>query len=177
LGSSARLDHHDPENVTTSGVDILAHPPGKMPQNLSLISGGERSLTAVALLFALLRANPVPFCFFDEVDAALDEANVGRFRDLLREHSQMTQFIVITHNRNTIEAATTIYGVSMSEQGVSQCVSLRLDADAQELSLLGVAKDEGDQASGRFGLRRFAASAEIASKSGRSGRLGSSSSE
>ena len=125
-GGSARLVLTDPENMTTTGVDIIAHPPGKRAQSLSLLSGGERALTAVALLFALLRGNPVPFCFLDEVDATLDEANVARFRDLLQEHSQRTQFIVITHNRRTIEAATTIYGISMGERGVSQSVSLKL---------------------------------------------------
>jgi len=129
-GGGARLVLTDPERPSTTGVDILAQPPGKRLQNLSLLSGGERALTAVALLFALLRANPVPFCFLDEVDAALDEANVDRFRDLLKEHARQTQCVVITHNRHTIEAATTIYGVSMSEPGVSQCISLRLHEDA-----------------------------------------------
>ncbi len=125
-GGSARLMLTDPDNLSTTGVDILAHPPGRRAQSLALLSGGERALTGVALLFALLRANPVPFCFLDEVDAALDEANVGRFRDLLREQAEKTQFVVITHNRHTIEAASTIYGISMSEQGVSQSVSLAL---------------------------------------------------
>jgi chromosome segregation protein len=126
-GGNARLILTDPENPSTTGVDIIAHPPGKRAQGLALLSGGERSLTAVALLFALLRANPVPFCFLDEVDAALDEANVNRFRDLLVQHAEDTQFIIITHNRRTIEVASTIYGITMSEQGVSQCISLKLD--------------------------------------------------
>ncbi len=135
-GGTARLELTAPESPSTSGVEIIAHPPGKRAQSLSLLSGGERALTAVALIFALLRANPVPFCFLDEVDAALDEANVGRFRDLLLEHARATQFIVITHNRHTIDAADTIYGISMGEQGVSQMVSLRL-ADAREASWVG----------------------------------------
>ncbi len=130
-GGAARLVLTDPDNLSATGVDIIAHPPGKRAQNLSLLSGGERSLTAVALLFALLRANPVPFSFLDEVDAALDEANVGRFRDLLQQHARETQFVVITHNRNTIEAAGTIYGISMGEQGVSQSISLKLDGQGQ----------------------------------------------
>jgi chromosome segregation protein len=133
-GGTAHLSLTDPEQLSTSGVDIIAQPPGKRPQNLSLLSGGERALTAVALLFALLRANPVPFCFLDEVDAALDEANVARFRELLEEHAQHTQFVVITHNRRTIEAAHTIYGVSMGEQGVSQCISLKLAAEAERFA-------------------------------------------
>ena len=126
-GGSARLTLSEPDSPNTTGVDIIAHPPGKRAQSLALLSGGERSLTAVALLFALLKVNPVPFCFLDEVDAALDEANVGRFRDLLVEHAQTTQFIVITHNRTTVEASSTVYGISMGEQGVSECVSLKLD--------------------------------------------------
>lgn len=130
-GGSAELVVTDPDSITTTGIDIIAHPPGKRAQSLSLLSGGERALTAVALLFALLRANPVPFCFLDEVDAALDEANVGRFRDMLREHARHTQFVVITHNRRTIEAASTVYGISMGEQGISQCISLRLDEAVQ----------------------------------------------
>ncbi len=126
-GGTTRLVLTDPENMATTGIEIIASPPGKRAQRLSLLSGGERSLTATALLFALLRANPVPFCFLDEVDAALDEANVGRFRDLLLEHALGTQFVVITHNRRTIEAAATIYGISMEERGVSQSISLKVE--------------------------------------------------
>jgi len=128
-GGSAHLELTNPEDLSTSGVEIVAHPPGKRSQMLSLLSGGERALTAVALVFALLRANPVPFCFLDEVDAALDEANVGRFRDLLLEHARDTQFVVITHNRRTIEIANCIYGISMGEQGVSESISLRLEEE------------------------------------------------
>ncbi len=130
-GGSAKLVLTDPEDLSKTGVDILARPPGKRQQNLSLLSGGERALTAAALLFALLKANPVPFCCLDEVDAALDEANVQRFRALLTDHARSTQFVVITHNRRTIEAATTIYGISMSERGVSQSISLRLPTDGE----------------------------------------------
>jgi len=134
-GGSARLVLTDPEDMSATGVDIIAHPPGKRAQRLSLLSGGERALTAVALIFALLEANPVPFCFLDEVDAALDEANVGRFRDMLLEYAQKTQFVIITHNRRTMEAASAIYGISMSERGVSQCVSLKLDPLVTEAAL------------------------------------------
>jgi len=129
-GGQAKLALTDPDNPSTTGVEIVARPPGKRQQSLALLSGGERALTAAALLFALLKVKPMPFCFMDEVDAMLDEANVGRFRDLLEEFSARTQFIVISHNRATIEAANTIYGVSMSEEGVSKVVSLRLDARA-----------------------------------------------
>ncbi|MDZ4719608.1 MAG: chromosome segregation protein SMC, partial [Roseiflexaceae bacterium] len=109
------------------GVEIVARPPGKRQQTLALLSGGERALTAAALLFAILKVNPTPFCVLDEVDAALDEANVGRFRDALVELSQQTQFLVITHNRGTIEAADTIYGVSMGDDSASRVLSLRLE--------------------------------------------------
>jgi chromosome segregation protein len=96
---------------------------------LALLSGGERSLTAAALIFSLLKVSPTPFCVLDEVDAMLDEANISRFRELLIELSQRTQFIIITHNRGTIQAADTIYGISMGEDGVSQVISLRLEGD------------------------------------------------
>ncbi|HKZ50678.1 MAG TPA: AAA family ATPase, partial [Dehalococcoidia bacterium] len=110
-----------------AGVEIVAHPPGKSRQNLHLLSSGEKALTAVAFLFALLGAGPAPFCLLDEVDASLDEANVGRFVAALKELSQQTQFLVITHNRRTMEAADTIYGVTLGPEGSSRVLSLRLD--------------------------------------------------
>lgn len=108
------------------GVDIVAQPPGKRLQNLALLSGGERALTAAALLFAILRVNPAPFCLLDEVDAALDEANVVRFRDQLSALAAKTQVVIVTHNRGTIETADTLYGVSMGPDGVSSVLSLRM---------------------------------------------------
>jgi len=126
-GGSARLELTEPEDLMNTGVDIVARPPGKRAQRLALLSGGERALTAVALLFSILHVSPTPFCVLDEVDAMLDETNVGRFRALLEELAEQTQFIVITHNRVTTEAAHAIYGVSMGADGVSQVVSLELD--------------------------------------------------
>ena len=126
-GGSARLVLTDPDNLTDTGIDIEARLPGRRTQGLSLLSGGERSLTAAALVFSLLKVSPTPFCVLDEVDAMLDEANVGRFRDLLRELAENTQFIVITHNRNTVQAADVIYGVTMGRDSVSQMISLKLD--------------------------------------------------
>lgn len=126
-GGAAHLELTEPDDLMNTGVDIVARPPGKRAQRLALLSGGERALTATALLFALLRVSPTPFCVLDEVDAMLDETNVGRFRALLEELSRQTQFIVITHNRVTIEAADTIYGVSMGADGISQVVSLKLE--------------------------------------------------
>jgi len=126
-GGSARLVLTDSENLTNTGIDIDARLPGRRTQNLSLLSGGERSLTATALVFSLLKVSPTPFCVLDEVDAMLDEVNVGRFRDLLGELSQNTQFIVITHNRNTVQVADIIYGVTMGRDTASQVISLKLD--------------------------------------------------
>jgi chromosome segregation protein len=128
-GGTARLVLTDPDDVSLTGVEIITRPPGKRQQTLALLSGGERSLAAVALIFALLEVSPPPFCILDEVDAMLDETNVKRFRSALVELSQHTQFIVITHNRGTIQAADTIYGVSMGEDSVSQIVSLRLEGE------------------------------------------------
>ncbi len=126
-GGEARLTLTEPDALLTTGVDIVARPPGKRAQRLALLSGGERALTAVALLFSLLHVSPTPFCVFDEVDAMLDEANVGRFRAKLEELSQHTQFIIITHNRGTVESADAVYGVSMGSNAVSQVVSLKMD--------------------------------------------------
>jgi chromosome segregation protein len=126
-GGSARLVLTDPDDLTETGIDIEARLPGRREQGLSLLSGGERSLTAVALVFALLRVSPTPFCVLDEVDAMLDEANVGRFRELLRELSQSTQFILITHNRATVQVADIIYGVTMGRDSTSQILSLKID--------------------------------------------------
>jgi chromosome segregation protein len=125
-GGTARLVLTGGENGDEPGVDIVAQPPGKRLQGLALLSGGERALTAAALLFAILKVNPTPFCLLDEVDAALDEANVIRFRERLQELADQTQIVIVTHNRGTIEIADTLYGVSMGADGVSQVLSLRL---------------------------------------------------
>jgi hypothetical protein len=130
-GGTARLELTQPDDVTQTGIDIIARPPGKRAAHLAILSGGERSLTATALLFAILKVSPTPFCVLDEVDAALDEANVGRFRDALKSLSAETQFIVITHNRTTMESADTVYGITMSEDGVSQAISLRLNGNGK----------------------------------------------
>jgi chromosome segregation protein len=132
-GGSARLILNDSENPDDLGIDIEARLPGRRDQGLSLLSGGERSLTAVALIFSLLRVSPTPFCVMDEVDAMLDEANVGRFRDLLVELTQKTQFILVTHNRNTVQAADVIYGITMGRDSASQMISLRLDELSDEM--------------------------------------------
>jgi chromosome segregation protein len=125
-GGRARLFLTDPKDLQNTGVEIEAQPPGKRLQSMAQLSGGEKALTAVSLLFALLQANPSPFCVLDEVDAMLDEANVGRFVSALQELSKKTQFIVITHNRRTIEVSDSIYGVSMGPESVSRVLSMRL---------------------------------------------------
>lgn len=125
-GGVAKLKLQEDEGEIV-GVRIIARPPGKRTSGLGMLSGGERSLTAVALLFAIMHVSPTPFCILDEVDAMLDEANVGRFRSMLRQLSRRTQFIIITHNRGTVEVADAIYGISMGEDGVSQVLSLSLE--------------------------------------------------
>ncbi|PTM59090.1 chromosome segregation protein SMC [Desmospora activa] len=126
-GGRADLRLTEPDNLLETGIEITAQPPGKKPQNLGLLSGGERALAAIALLFAVLRYKPVPFCVLDEVDAALDEANLSRFTRYLREFSQKTQFIIITHRKRTMEGADVMYGVTMEEAGVSKVVSVKLE--------------------------------------------------
>lgn len=126
-GGYAELSLTDPNNLLDTGIDIVARPPGKKLRSLSLLSGGERSLTAIALLFSILKVRPVPFCILDEVEAALDEANVVRFAKYVKMHSDDIQFIVITHRRGTMEEADALYGVTMQESGVSRLVSVRLE--------------------------------------------------
>jgi len=126
-GGNARLTLTDPEDLTISGIDIEARLPGRREQGLAMLSGGERSLTASALIFALLKVSPTPFCLMDEVDAMLDETNVGRFTELLHELSDQTQFLVITHNRQTVQTADVVYGVSMGADSASRVISLKLD--------------------------------------------------
>jgi chromosome segregation protein len=126
-GGRADLRLSDPNNLLETGIEIVAQPPGKKLQQLSLLSGGERSLAAIALLFAVLRIKPVPFCFLDEVDAALDEANLTRFTRYMREFASKTQFIVITHRKHTMEGADVLYGITMQESGVSKLVSVKLE--------------------------------------------------
>ncbi|MFS0643525.1 chromosome segregation protein SMC [Siminovitchia sp. 179-K 8D1 HS] len=126
-GGRAKLELTAPDDLLNTGVEIVAQPPGKKLQNLSLLSGGERSMTAIALLFSILKVRPVPFCVLDEVEAALDEANVHRFSNYLKEFSQNTQFIVITHRQGTMAGADVLYGVTMQESGVSKLVSVKLE--------------------------------------------------
>ena len=114
-------------DILDSGIEIVARPPGKEPRSISLLSGGEKTMTCVALLLAIFRSRPSPFCVLDEVDAALDEANIDRFTKVLQDFLAWTQFIIVTHSKKTMTCANTIYGVTMQESGVSKQVSVRFE--------------------------------------------------
>lgn len=126
-GGRGRLSLTDPNNLLESGIEIEVQLPGKGLQNINLYSGGEKSFIAIALLFAILKVKPTPFCILDEIDAALDDVNVSRFATYLRNYTDRTQFIVITHRRGTMEAANILYGVTMQEKGVTKLLSLNID--------------------------------------------------
>jgi chromosome segregation protein len=126
-GGHAEIKLTDPGDVLESGVDIIAQPPGKRVQSLNLLSGGERALTSLAFFFALFRYKPTPFCLLDEVDAALDEVNLGRFLKLMKKVKERTQFILITHNFKTMEVADYIYGTTMAEPNITSLYSMKID--------------------------------------------------
>ena len=138
-GGNAHLELVGSENILEAGVDIVAEPPGKKLQNINLLSGGEKALTAIAILFAILKLRPMPFCLLDEIEAALDEANVERFARYLHRFSDTTQFIVVTHRKPTMELADSLYGVTMQEKGVSRIVSVKLSEAYQN------AKEGGEE--------------------------------
>ena len=125
-GGKAELVLEDENNILECGIDIKVQPTGKKLQNMSLLSGGEKAFTAIALLFAILKINPAPFCILDEIEAALDDVNVYRFAEYLKKFSEETQFLVITHRKGTMEAADTVYGITMEENGISKLLSMKL---------------------------------------------------
>ncbi|MDD5433813.1 MAG: chromosome segregation protein SMC [Nitrospira sp.] len=135
-GGSSRLALTDEGNVLESGIEIFAQPPGKKVSQLALLSGGEKALTALSLIFATFLARPTPFCVLDEIDAPLDEANTGRFINTLKDMTEFSQFIVITHNKRTMEAGDTLYGITMEEPGVSRIVSVNLTRQEEDSSML-----------------------------------------
>ncbi len=141
-GGNAQIVLTDPDDVLTSGIEIIANPPGKKIKSLMQLSGGEQSFVAIALLFAILQTNPTPFCIFDEIEAALDEVNVARFSEYIKRYSRGTQFVIITHRRGTMEAATRLYGVTMPEHGISKVLGLDVD---------DIAKKKGEEWDGLFG--------------------------
>ena len=129
-GGESDLQLVQNEDVLDSGIEIIARPPGTKLRSISLLSGGQRTMTAVALLFGIYMVKPSPFCVLDELDAPLDDANVGRFTDIVREFTRYSQFLVVTHNKRTVSAANTIYGVTMQERGVTQVLSMRYNSDS-----------------------------------------------
>ena len=126
-GGSADIKLTEPSNLLETGIEIVASPPGKKLQHLSLLSGGEKSLTAISLLFSILNIKAAPFCLFDEIEAALDEVNVVTFAEYLKKYKEKTQFIIITHKKKTMEYADTLYGITMQESGVSKLVSVKFE--------------------------------------------------
>ena len=139
-GGRAELRLEDPQNVLTSGIEILAQPPGKKLESIALLSGGEKTMTAVALLFATYQVRPSPFCLLDEIDAALDDKNVSSFVTTLESFANVSQYIVITHNKKTVMGASTMLGITMEESGVSKIIALRLDEDIK----IGAKVDSAD---------------------------------
>ncbi len=133
-GGTGKLSLQDPENILESGIEIDVQPPGKKLQNLSLLSGGEKALTAIAILFSVLRVRPAPFCILDEIESALDDHNIDRFAAYLRDYAD-TQFIIVTHRRGTMEAADVLYGVTMQEKGVSKLLTMQLDDIRKETTV------------------------------------------
>ena len=125
-GGKAKLILEDEENLLECGIEIVAEPPGKKLQNMTLLSGGERAFTAIALLFAMLEINPSPFCVLDEIEAALDDVNVYRFAEYIKKFAKETQFLVITHRKGTMEAGNSVYGITMEENGISKLLSMKL---------------------------------------------------
>jgi chromosome segregation protein len=126
-GGRAELTLTDKENILESGIEIEAQPPGKKLKNLAALSGGEQAFTAIALLFAILKLKPTPFCILDEIDTSLDDANVYRFADYIKEYTKKTQFIIVTHRKGTMESSDTLYGVTMQEHGISKIISMKMD--------------------------------------------------
>jgi chromosome segregation protein len=135
-GGSADIVLDENVDLLDSGIEIVARPPGKEPRSISLLSGGEKTMTCVALLLAIFRSRPSPFCVLDEVDAALDEANIDRFTQVLKDFLTWTQFIIITHSKKTMTCANTIYGVTMQESGVSKQVSVRFEDVSEDGHIL-----------------------------------------
>ena len=144
-GGRADIVLEENVDILDSGIEILARPPGKEPRSISLLSGGEKTLTCVALLLAIFRSRPSPFCVLDEVDAALDEANIDRFTQVLKDFLAWTQFIIVTHSKRTMTCANSIYGVTMQESGVTKQVSVRFEDVSDDGQILTAPAAEGEE--------------------------------
>ena len=131
-GGKADIVLEDAEDILEAGIEIIARPPGKETRSISLLSGGEKAMTAIALLFSVFKTKPSPFCFLDEIDAALDEANNERFNLLLREFQKDSQFIIITHSKRTMSIVDVLFGITMQTRGVSKKISVRFDEYSEE---------------------------------------------
>lgn len=136
-GGHAELSLTDPNDVLNCGIEIKAAPPGKVIKSLMLLSGGEQAFVAIALLFAILKVNPTPFCVFDEIEAALDDVNVTRFGQYIKRYSKQTQFIIITHRRGTMEIADRLYGVTMPQKGISKVLTMDVNDVGKDKILSG----------------------------------------
>ena len=134
-GCTAELNLEDPDDILNCGIEIKVQPPGKTLKTITLLSGGERALVAIALYFAIMKMRPTPFCVLDEIEAALDDVNVVRYADYLRRLSENTQFIVITHRRGTMEEADVLYGVTMQERGISKMLTISIAEVEKELHM------------------------------------------
>ncbi|MCL4148606.1 UNVERIFIED_CONTAM: hypothetical protein GTU68_066919 [Idotea baltica] len=137
-GGKADLQLIETDDVLESGIEIVAQPPGTRLKGVGLLSGGQKTMTAVGLLFAIYMVKPSPFCLLDELDAPLDESNIGRFTTLLKQFTKQSQFIIITHNKRTISAAQAIYGVTMEEKGVSKVVSMKFHSEHEDEDIVSL---------------------------------------
>jgi chromosome segregation protein len=142
------VEESETDDVLECGIEIIARPPGKQPRSISLLSGGERTMTCVALLLAIFRSRPTPFCVLDEVDAALDEANIDRFVEVLKQFMANTQFIVVTHSKRTMSCADTLYGITMQESGISKRVSVRFEDVSADGTIRKSGPDNDDSLAG-----------------------------
>ena len=144
-GGKAELILVDEKNVLETGIEIIARPPGKKLQSISLLSGGEKAMTAIALLFSIMKVKPSPFCVLDEIDAPLDDGNIGRFVKLVKEFTKDSQFVIVTHSKATIATSDIIYGITMEERGISKKIGVRFLGEGSSSGVTSAVKGTGKQ--------------------------------